>query len=86
MCNCGLLDQFGINCIQIAVKEKLQSKYASIAERIILMALESVDYSEDKAIQILNIVVADTKKEDEAANIAGAGQVEEEAMKLDLKR
>lgn len=86
MCNCGLLDQFGINFIQIAVKEKLQSKYASIAERIILMALESVDYSEDKAIQILNIVVADTKKEDEAANIAGAGQVEEEAMKLDLER
>lgn len=86
MCNCGLLDQLGINCIQIAVKEKLQSKYASIAERIILMALESVDYSEDKAIQILNIVVADTKKEDEAANTAGAGQVEEEAMKLDLKR
>lgn len=68
------------------MKEKLQSKYASIAERIILMALESVDYSEDKAIQILNIVVADTKKEDEAANNAEVGQVEEEAMKLDLKR
>lgn len=68
------------------MKEKLQSKYASIAERIILMALESVDYSEDKAIQILNIVVADTKKEDAAANNAEVGQVEEEAMKLDLKR
>lgn len=68
------------------MKEKLQSKYASIAERIILMALESVDYSEDKAIQILNIVVADAKKEDAAANNAEVGQVEEEAMKLDLKR
>lgn len=68
------------------MKEKLQSKYASIAERIILMALESVDYSEDKVIQILNIVVADTKKEDAAANNAEVGQVEEEAMKLDLKR
>lgn len=68
------------------MKEKLQSKYASIAERIILMALESVDYSEDKAMQILNIVVADTKKEDEAANNAEVGQVEEEAMKLDLNR
>lgn len=44
------------------MKEKLKSLYESIAERIILMALESVDYSEDKAIQILNIVVADTQK------------------------
>lgn len=49
--------------ISISVKEKLQSVYDTIAERIILMALESVDYCEDKAIQILNIVVADNQKE-----------------------
>lgn len=54
------------------MKEKLQSLYESIAERIVLMALESVDYCEDKAVQILNIVVADTQKdgkeEDESEN------------------
>lgn len=70
------------------MQEKLQSKYASIAERIILMALESVDYSEDKAIQILNIVVADTQKEDKAAEANESNDVkssQDEAMQLDLK-
>lgn len=70
------------------MQEKLQSKYASIAERIILMALESVDYSEDKAIQILNIVVADTQKEDKAAEANESNELkssQDEAMQLDLK-
>ncbi|KAH8286238.1 hypothetical protein KR054_005269 [Drosophila jambulina] len=34
----------------------LKEKYPQIAERIILMALESVNYAEDRAIQILQIV------------------------------
>lgn len=61
------------------MKVKLQSLYESIAERIILMALESVDYSEDKAVQILNIVVADTQKEEEeaVANATSDGKVNE---------
>lgn len=68
----------------------MQSKYSSIAERILLMALESVDYCEDKAIQILNIVVADTIKEDEATAAAAAAATDEESgsgdkMTLDLK-
>lgn len=62
------------------MKEKLHSKYASIEERIISMALESVDYSEDKAIQILNIVVADKLKEDKPA----AAPAEEGKLNLDL--
>lgn len=38
------------------MKQRLIEKYNKIAERIILMALESVNYSEDRAIQILQIV------------------------------
>lgn len=34
----------------------LKEKYPQIAERIILMALESVNYAEDRATQILQIV------------------------------
>lgn len=70
-------------CFCLPVKEKLQSLFASIAERIILMALESVDYSEDKAIQILNIVVADTKKdEDDVAE--EENKKDAEALNLEL--
>lgn len=39
----------------------MQEKYKDVAGRIITMALESVDYSEDKACQILNIVMQDDK-------------------------
>lgn len=39
----------------------LQSRYADIPGRIITMALESVDYSEEKAVQILQIVMQDDK-------------------------
>ena len=56
--------------VLIAVRQKIQSQYPSIAERIILMALESVDYCEDKALQILKIVVADKEKEDNQAKVA----------------
>jgi hypothetical protein len=48
------------------VKAKLESKYESlIPAKVIGMALESVDYSEDKALKILEIVLQedkDTKK------------------------
>lgn len=71
-------------CICFPVKMKLQSLFESIAERIILMALESVDYSEDKAIQILNIVVADTKK-DENDVAEGENLKQAETLNLELK-
>ncbi|KAH8379264.1 hypothetical protein KR009_003976 [Drosophila setifemur] len=38
------------------MKTLLKEKYPQIAERIILMALESVNYAEDRATQILQIV------------------------------
>lgn len=43
------------------MKAHLQSQYKDIAERIISMALESVDYSEDKACRILDIVTQEDK-------------------------
>lgn len=44
------------------VKLRLQSQYKdSIPEKIISMALESVDYSEEKALRILDIVIQEDK-------------------------
>ncbi|XP_017481295.1 PREDICTED: uncharacterized protein LOC108370479 [Rhagoletis zephyria] len=39
-----------------AIQAQLKEKYPQTADRIILMALESVNYAEDRAIQILHIV------------------------------
>nr|XP_016934891.1 uncharacterized protein LOC108013512 isoform X3 [Drosophila suzukii] len=41
---------------KIKMQTLLKEKYPQIAERIILMALESVNYAEDRATQILQIV------------------------------
>lgn len=43
------------------VRNQLQAKYKDVAGRVIAMALESVDYSEEKAIKILEIVMQDDK-------------------------
>lgn len=48
--------------MDFVVKNELQLKYAGIPERIIAMALESVDFSVDKAKQILNIVVEENNQ------------------------
>lgn len=49
-----------INCISIiTVKIQLQTRYKDVPDRIIIMALESVDYCQDKACQILKIVMQD---------------------------
>lgn len=46
----------------ILVKTRLQSQYKdSIPEKIIAMALESVDFSEEKALRILDIVQQEDK-------------------------
>lgn len=39
------------------------SQFKAIPEKIITMALESVDYSEDKALKILDIVVQEDKEQ-----------------------
>ncbi|XP_039439679.1 uncharacterized protein LOC120420655 isoform X6 [Culex pipiens pallens] len=51
------------------IKARLQAKYKDIAERIIMMALESVDYSEDRAKQILNIVIQEDKEKKKSVKI-----------------
>jgi hypothetical protein len=44
------------------VKTRLQSQYKdTIPERVVSMALESVDYSEEKALKILDIVLQEDK-------------------------
>ncbi|XP_055620100.1 uncharacterized protein LOC129764720 isoform X2 [Toxorhynchites rutilus septentrionalis] len=51
------------------IKTRLQAKYKDIAERIIMMALESVDYSEDRAKQILNIVIQEDREKKKSVKI-----------------
>lgn len=43
------------------MKEKLQKKYTSIAERVISFALESVAYNEERAEKMLNAVLQEEK-------------------------
>ncbi|XP_053682907.1 uncharacterized protein LOC128733380 isoform X1 [Sabethes cyaneus] len=59
------------------IKARLQAKYKDIAERIILMALESVDYSEDRAKQILNIVIQEDKEKKKSVKIDAPHKPEE---------
>lgn len=47
--------------LNFAVKNQLKARYKDVAGRIITMALESVDYSEEKACKILEIVMQDDK-------------------------
>lgn len=41
----------------ILVKEKLQQQYKEVANHLITIALESVDFDENRANQILQIMV-----------------------------
>ncbi|SPP85343.1 uncharacterized protein LOC117586845 isoform X4 [Drosophila guanche] len=47
------------------MQKQLKEKYPQIAERIILMALESVNYAEDRATQILQIVQDEDEQRDQ---------------------
>ncbi|XP_065090691.1 BAG family molecular chaperone regulator 3 isoform X4 [Ochlerotatus camptorhynchus] len=60
------------------IKSRVQSKYKDIAERIILMALESVDYSEDRAKQILNIVIQEDREKKKSVKIDAPHKPEED--------
>lgn len=50
-----------VNYFEFTVKNQLKARYKDVAGRIITMALESVDYSEEKACKILEIVMQDDK-------------------------
>ncbi|XP_055610697.1 uncharacterized protein LOC129757480 isoform X4 [Uranotaenia lowii] len=60
------------------IKAQLQKKYKDIAERIISMALESVDYSEERAKQILNIVQQEDKEKKKSVKIDAPHKPEED--------
>lgn len=50
------------------MKAQLFAQFKEVPEKIVVMALESVEYSEERAVQILKIVVQeDSKSADEAA-------------------
>lgn len=59
------------------MKARLQTQYNDIAERIISMALESVDYSEDRAVQILNIVIQEDKDKKKSSKAKETGESKE---------
>lgn len=48
--------------LMFSVKARLQEKYPDIPERVITIALESVDFNEERASQILNIMVQEEEK------------------------
>lgn len=72
---CALIE---IECF--SVKSQLQARYKDVAGRIITMALESVDYSEDRACKILEIVMQDDKntKVESTQEIVGEACVDNE--------
>lgn len=41
------------------VKDRLMDKFKSVPERVILLAMDSVDYDEERASHILDIMVAE---------------------------
>lgn len=55
------------------MKQKLQKKYNIIAEQVISIALESVDFNEERAEQILSAVV----QEENMPKVAKAVEVKE---------
>ncbi|KAI4470732.1 bomb/kira protein [Holotrichia oblita] len=47
---------------KISIKERLQEQYKDITEQVIVIALDSVQYDEDRANQILQIMVQEDNK------------------------
>ncbi|XP_053675359.1 uncharacterized protein LOC128725623 [Anopheles nili] len=60
------------------IKSRLQTKYKDTPEKIILMALESVDYSEERAKKILNIVIQEDKDKKKSVKIEAPHKSDED--------
>ncbi|XP_040159119.1 muscle M-line assembly protein unc-89 isoform X4 [Anopheles arabiensis] len=60
------------------IKARLQTKYKDTPEKIILMALESVDYSEERAKKILNIVIQEDRDKKKSVKIEAPHKAEED--------
>ncbi|XP_047524971.1 uncharacterized protein LOC125062835 isoform X3 [Pieris napi] len=54
------------------IKENFQKKYSSIAERVVSIALESVDYNEERAEQILNAVIQEDAQAPKSVTVTQA--------------
>lgn len=83
--NCTELNKFEIIIhfkFSLKVKNQLKARYKDVAGRIITMALESVDYSEEKACKILEIVMQDDKgiKREIKQEIKGDESIENESV------
>lgn len=76
------------NNIILLVKGDLQERYKDVAEKIITMALESVDYSEEKAHKILQIVLQDDQnvKEETKRAFEEKPTIENEAENNDTSK
>uniref|UniRef100_A0A182QQJ4 WW domain-containing protein n=1 Tax=Anopheles farauti TaxID=69004 RepID=A0A182QQJ4_9DIPT len=60
------------------IKARLQAKYKDTPEKIIMMALESVDYSEERAKKILNIVIQEDRDKKKSVKIEAPHKSEED--------
>ena len=49
------------NSVEISVKKRLESKFEELAERVIVLALETAEYDEDRAEQFLQSTLAEEK-------------------------
>lgn len=45
--------------IRVSVKMRLMEKYKTVPDKVIMLAMDSVDYDEDRAKHILDIMVAE---------------------------
>lgn len=43
----------------VVVKTRLMEKYKTVPDRVVMLAMDSVDYDEERAIHILDIVVSE---------------------------
>ncbi|XP_058170402.1 muscle M-line assembly protein unc-89 isoform X3 [Anopheles ziemanni] len=60
------------------IKTRLQVKYKDTPEKVIMMALESVDYSEERAKKILNIVIQEDRDKKKSVKIEAPHKSDED--------
>uniref|UniRef100_A0A182JA35 Uncharacterized protein n=1 Tax=Anopheles atroparvus TaxID=41427 RepID=A0A182JA35_ANOAO len=60
------------------IKARLQLKYKDTPEKVIMMALESVDYSEERAKKILNIVIQEDRDKKKSVKIEAPHKSDED--------
>ncbi|XP_044259295.1 uncharacterized protein LOC123007793 isoform X2 [Tribolium madens] len=64
-----------------ALKEEMKKKYAEVPEHLIKIALESVDFNESRANQILEIIIQEDTDKKAAESVAIGNEIQEEIVK-----